>query len=241
MKRFEDQIKHDRRRINRRSLLLTAGQLGFAGVLGWRLRDLQIMQADQYQLMAEENRINVRLLPPQRGEIYDRNGLILAENEPSYRITLVKELAGDVDAILEKLVQLVPISDANLARARSELKRSAPFLPVTIADRVSWSDISKVAVNAPALPGVTPDVGMSRLYPFGENFAHVVGYVGPVSSRDLESRDDPDPRPLYMARPLIAVILITYFELGRLFRELTSETVGTQSIIIFIARNNWYS
>lgn len=193
MKRLEDQIKHDRRRINRRSLLLAAGQLGFAGVLGWRLRDLQIMQADQYQLMAEENRINVRLLPPQRGEIYDRNGLILAENEPSYRITLVKELAGDVDAILEKLVQLVPISDANLARARSELKRSAPFLPVTIADRVSWSDISKVAVNAPALPGVTPDVGMSRLYPFGENFAHVVGYVGPVSSRDLESRDDPDP------------------------------------------------
>ena len=84
MKRLEDQIKHDRRRINRRSLLLAAGQLGFAGVLGWRLRDLQIMQADQYQLMAEENRINVRLLPPQRGEIYDRNGLILAENEPSF-------------------------------------------------------------------------------------------------------------------------------------------------------------
>ncbi|MGB0687760.1 MAG: penicillin-binding protein 2 [Paracoccaceae bacterium] len=193
MKRLEDQIKHDRRRINRRSLLVGGAQLGFAGLLGWRMRYLQIEQADQYQLMAEENRINVRLLPPQRGEIYDRNGLIVAQNEPSYRITLVKELAGDVDEVLEKLVQLVPISDATLARARNELARSAPFLPVTIIDRVSWSDISKVAVNAPALPGVTPDVGMSRSYPFGENFAHVVGYVGPVSTRDLERRDDPDP------------------------------------------------
>ena len=99
MKRLEDQIKHDRRRINRRSLLVGGAQLGFAGLLGWRLRYLQIEQADQYQLMAEENRINVRLLPPQRGEIYDRNGLILAQNEPSYRITLVKELASDVDFV----------------------------------------------------------------------------------------------------------------------------------------------
>jgi len=72
------------------------------------------------------------------------------------------------------------------------MKRSAPFLPVTIADRISWEELSRVAANAPALPGVTPEVGLSRRYPLGAPFAHVAGYVGPVSQRDLERIEDPD-------------------------------------------------
>jgi penicillin-binding protein 2 len=67
------------------------------------------------------------------------------------------------------------------------------FVPVTVAERLSWEDFSKVAVNAPALPGVVPEVGQSRRYPLDTDFAHVVGYVGPVSEKDLEGLESPDP------------------------------------------------
>ena len=179
--------------LTRRSVILGSLQLSFAGVLALRMKHLQIEQADQFRLLADENRINIRLIPPKRGEIYDRNGIILAENEPSYRITLVKEDAGDVKAVLANLSKLVPLSQEDIERTFGELNRSAPFLPVTVTDRVSWDDVSRVGINTPALPGITPEVGLSRRYPLSENFTHLIGYVGPVSSRDLEQRQSPDP------------------------------------------------
>jgi penicillin-binding protein 2 len=73
------------------------------------------------------------------------------------------------------------------------MERRSPFVPVTLADRLSWEDFSRVAVNTPALPGITTEVGLSRHYPMGRDFAHVVGYVGPVSDFDLSKLEDPDP------------------------------------------------
>ncbi|MGA1759718.1 MAG: penicillin-binding protein 2, partial [Paracoccaceae bacterium] len=181
------------RKLTRRGMLVGGLQIGFGGLLALRMQHLQVDQADQFRLLADENRINVRLIPPARGEIYDRNGVIIAQNEPSYRITIVPEDAGDVDAVLRKLSYLVYVSDDDITRTKAEIKRSAPFLPVTILNRVTWDDISRVAVNAPSLPGVAPEVGLSRQYPLGDLFAHTVGYVGPVSSRDLERAETVDP------------------------------------------------
>lgn len=181
------------RKVSRRGMLVGGLQIGFGAMLALRMRHLQVDQADQFRLLADENRINVRLIPPARGEIYDRNGVILAQNEPSYRITIIPEDAGDVDLVLRKLSHLVYVSEEDIARTKAEIKRSAPFLPVTILNRVTWDDISRVAVNAPSLPGIAPEVGLSRQYPLEDLFAHAVGYVGPVSSRDLENSDDPDP------------------------------------------------
>ena len=118
-------------------------QLGFAGALALRMRNLQIEEAEQFRLLAEENRINVRLISPSRGEIYDRNGIILARNEPSYRITLIEEDAGDVERVLGKLAQLVPMSSEDLERTYAELDRNPSFLPVTVVDRVTWEDVSR--------------------------------------------------------------------------------------------------
>lgn len=193
MKRSPQDTALSWRKLSRRGVLVGGLQVGFGALLALRMRHLQVDQADQFRLLADENRINVRLIPPARGEIYDRNGVILAQNEPSYRITIVPEDAGDVDAVLRKLSYLVYVSDDDIARTKAEIKRSAPFLPVTILNRVTWDDLSRVAVNAPSLPGIAPEVGLSRQYPLGDLFAHTVGYVGPVSSRDLENSDDPDP------------------------------------------------
>ena len=180
-------------RTGRRGLLIGGLQLGFCGLLAWRMHHLQIENAESFRLVADENRINLRLVPNQRGEIYDRNGVKLAGNEASYSVTMVAEDAGDIDVIFERLSKLIDLSPEDIERSKAELERSAKFLPVTITDRLEREDIEKIHSNAPMLPGINPEIAFSRTYPLGEIFAHVVGYVGPVSSRDLEIREDPDP------------------------------------------------
>ena len=179
------------RKISRRGLILGAAQGGFLGLLVWRMRHLQVEEADQFRLLAEENRIKIRLIPPARGQIFDRNGLVVAENVPSYRIMMEQEEVVDVDDLIERLGRIVNLDPEEIERAREEMRRTR-IHPVTLADRVTWDEVSRVAVNAPALPGVRPEVGLSRRYPMQEEYAHLVGYVGPVSDYDLERIEAPD-------------------------------------------------
>ena len=166
-------------------------------VLGGRMRYLGVEQADQFRLLAEENRINIRLIPPARGLIQDRNGKLIAGNEQNYRVVITRETAGEaaggVEEVLNRLSHVIPITAEDMAEVLKDIKRNSPFVPITVADRLNWEDFSKVAVNGPALPGVTPEVGLSRVYPRDFDFAHVVGYVGPVSEKDLEGLESPDP------------------------------------------------
>lgn len=200
------------RKITRRGLILGGAQVGFMGLLALRLRYMQVEQADQFRLLADENRISIRLIPPARGRIFDRNGAVIAENVPSYRINMVREQAGDVDKVIARLAQLVELDPYELERARRDLRDLRGDTEVTVADRVSWEDISRVAVNAPALPGVTPQVGLSRRYPKGTDYAHIVGYVGPVSDRDLERIDAPNQ-----------LLLIPRFQIGKIGLEARRE------------------
>lgn len=193
MKRhLRDHIENSRM-MSRRALLLGTVQLGIVGALGWRMQSMQVEQADQFRLLAEENRINIRLLPPARGLVFDRNGIPLAENEQNYRVVMVREDAGDVEEVLDRLTKIVDLPPERVARALEEMKRRSPFVPVTIADRLSWEDVAKININAPALPGISAEVGLSRRYEFGADVGHVVGYVGPVSDYDLSRIDDQDP------------------------------------------------
>ncbi|MFV1599651.1 MULTISPECIES: penicillin-binding protein 2 [unclassified Phaeobacter] len=214
MKRNVKDVEASHRKLSRRALLLGGLQLAFAGGLAMRMRHLQVDQADQFRLLAEENRINLRLIPPARGQIYDRNGTILAQNAQSYRITVVPEDAGDVGDVIDKLSRLLTLDPEDIERAMAEMRRSPPFLPITLADQISWDDISKVAVNAPALPGITPEVGLTRVYPQHEDFAHVIGYVGPVSDYDLSKMEDPEP-----------VLMIPRFQIGKVGFEAKREDV----------------
>lgn len=181
------------RRITRRGLVVTGLQAGFIGLLAARLRYLQVNQAEEFRLLAEENRINIRLLPPARGLIFDRNDVPVAENHQNYRIVMVREQAGNVDEVLARLTRIVPLSDEDYAQALDALKRRAAFVPITIAEQLTWEQVAAVSANAPALPGVSAEVGLTRYYPLGSDFAHIVGYVGRVTARDLEKVDDQDP------------------------------------------------
>lgn len=192
MRRPERELEASSKKISRRGMLIGAAQVAFAGLLAARMRFLQVEEADKYRLLAEENRINIRLIPPARGQIFDRDGTPIALNEPSYRIVIVPEDSDDIHATIARLSTLIELDADDLNRALIEIERSPPFLPITLADRVKWDAVAKVAANSLALPGVTPDVGLSRRYPIGPSFAHVVGYVGPISDYDLERIENPD-------------------------------------------------
>ncbi|WP_417628501.1 penicillin-binding protein 2 [Pararhodobacter aggregans] len=205
MKRPPKDNEDSARVISRRAMLMGGAQMVFAGALVLRMRNLQLGQAEEFRLLADENRINIRLLPPSRGLIVDRNGTLLAGNVQNYRIVLVREDAGEPRAALERLAQLIPLSADEIDRAEREIMRHRPFVPVTIVDQLNWEEVARVAANAPAMPGITPEVGFNRHYPFGAEFAHSVGYVGPVSEADLAARETPEP-----------LLMIPRFQIGKI-------------------------
>jgi penicillin-binding protein 2 len=174
------------RSFSRRTLLIGAGQLAVFGALAGRLYYLQVVAADQYALLADENRINHRLLPPARGVVRDRNGVSLAGNRPTYRVLVIPEQAKDVAATLDAVGRLIPLAPERVAEVLAEAGRRRAFVPITIRDDLAWWELSRIAVHAPELPGVALDSGLLRDYPLREVTAHVVGYVGPVAESELD-------------------------------------------------------
>ncbi|MGB0855283.1 MAG: penicillin-binding protein 2 [Pikeienuella sp.] len=179
--------------ISRRGALMLGAQGLLMGALIWRMRDLQIEESETYRTLAEENRINVRLIAPARGEIFDRNGKKLAVNHQNYRVVMVREEAGDVEAVLDELGRLIEITPRQRNRALREMRSKAAFVPVTVAEHLDWEDFAQINANAPALPGVAPEVGLTRFYPEADVMGHVIGYVSRFSERDAARDDAKDP------------------------------------------------
>lgn len=193
------------RRITRRGMMLAGLQGLFIGTLAYRMRHLQVEQSGEFQLMADQNSVKIRLIPPARGLIHDRKGVLIAGNEQNYRVTITREDTEDVPGVLHDLSRLIALSDEDIARLMKDIDKRPPTLPITIAERLSWEEFSRVAVNAPVLTGITTEVGLSRFYPHGPDFAHVLGYVAAVSDYDLSKIPDPDP-----------VLQIPKFQIGKL-------------------------
>ena len=170
---------------NRRLALLGGGKLTLAAVLMGRMYYLQVLESDQYHMLAEENRISMRLLAPPRGLIMDRFGRELASNRQNYRVVLIAEQTKGVADTLDRLAHIVPINSHQRRRVLREVKRKRPFVPIKVAENLTWEQFARINVLLPDLPGVQPDVGEGRYYPVGVETAHIVGYVSSVSEADL--------------------------------------------------------
>jgi penicillin-binding protein 2 len=175
----------------RRALVLVGGKLALLTVVLGRMYHLQVLESDRYMTLAEDNRINLRLLPPPRGRIVDRFGEPLAFNRQNFRATLVAEKAKNARGVLESVSMLVPLTDHERGRILREVERSRRYMPVTLRENLTWEEVSALEVNAPDLPGVVTDVGRSRFYPLGPAVAHLVGYVGAASESDQSHDEDP--------------------------------------------------
>ncbi len=169
----------------RRSILLAGGKLALVSALAGRMYYLQVVESEKYRTLADDNRINLRLLPPPRGRILDRNGLELASNQQNYRLILVAERSPDVSETLDRIARLIDLPEHERRRVLRDARRQRRFMPVTVRENLEWEEVARIEFNAPDLPGVQIEVGQTRFYPHDEATAHLVGYVGAVAPNEL--------------------------------------------------------
>lgn len=181
----------EKRLIQQRLIIALLGVALMLGILIYRYYDLQVIQHDSFVTQSDRNRIQVQPVAPTRGLIYDRNGVLLADNRPSFRLSIVKERVKDLDNLLLTLQSLVDISSSDVDRFRKALKRArAPYQPTPIKLDLSPEEIAKISVNEYRLPGVEVEAELVRYYPHGELLAHTIGYVGRINERELASFDE---------------------------------------------------
>jgi penicillin-binding protein 2 len=154
------------RAFTRRAVVLGGAQVGLFAALVARLYGLQVLKAGEYALLADDNRINQRLLIPPRGRILDRRGRPLAQNMPTYRVRVVREQAGDIRATVARLAKVVAIEPKRIDEVADQAHFLRPFVPITVREDLSWEEVSLIAVNAPDLPGVLLDSSLLRDYRF---------------------------------------------------------------------------
>ena len=135
-------------------------------------------------MMSDENRISTRFLVPPRGLIYDRNGEIIAKNDQDFQALLVAEQSPNIEKTLQTFKQIIPLSAEEENKILKNIKNRRRFIPIKLKDNLSWDEVSKILLRAPDLPGVEIDEGLSRYYPYADIYAHVLGYVGPISDKD---------------------------------------------------------
>src|SRR5690349_5170517 len=159
-------------------------------ILVVRLFILQIVGHDIFSTLSQSNRLRLDSIAPNRGLIYDRNGVVLAENRPSYRLQLVPEEVKDLDATLQQLRKLIKIDDADIDRFHKERKRGRRFEGIPLRFNLSEDEVAHFAVNRYRFPGVDIVAGLVRHYPFGAMTAPVLGYVSRIDEDDLDKLDE---------------------------------------------------
>ena len=194
---FFEEVNARQGQFHRRVFLMggVAG-LGLLALSG-RLMQLQLVESGRYQNLSAANQYNFRITPPPRGRIVDRYGVELAGNRPNFRLLIARDEVSDPNVTLDQVSELVPIDDVKRKQVIRDLVNSPRFVPVSVADDLTWEEFARVNVRAPELPGVTADMGEARVYPFGGAFAHVIGYVSRVSADDMK-KEGPSPDPVLL-------------------------------------------
>ena len=151
---------------------------------------LQVLQHEEYRTRSEANRIKPRPVVPARGLIYDRNGKLLADNVPAYRLEVTPDQVEDLDATLAQLDALIGLSEEEVQQFKANRRATRGFRPVVLKLRLGEDQRSRLAVSRYRFPGVDVVPYLTRRYPRGDLFAHVVGYVGRLDADDLEALGD---------------------------------------------------
>ena len=175
--------------IHRRALLVGGIQIGLMGLLAGRLVQLQVLDGDRYSRRAEDNRTAERLLAPERGEIVDRRGRPLARNRETYRLLLVPEQTGSIEAALDDIARFATVGPTARERIHKAVLAQPAFEPVIVLDDLSWEEITRLSLAIAEREGIFTSAVLRRIYPLGAAAAHPVGYVGRVSQTELEQSD----------------------------------------------------
>ncbi|MEE4697832.1 penicillin-binding protein 2 [Pseudomonas alliivorans] len=179
------------RLVNQRLIACAILVAVLAGSLIARMYFLQVTEFEYHSTISENNRVHVLPIPPERGLIYDRNGEVLADNRPSFNLTLTRERAGDWHKVIDELMTLLSLPDEDRILFDKELKQVRhPFEPATLLYELTEEQIAILAVNQYLLPGVDVAAQFVRHYPLGDHFAHSIGYVGRINEKEASQLDN---------------------------------------------------
>lgn len=183
----------ERRLFQRRAMVSLAVVVMLIAVVLGRFYYLQLVQHQTYSTLSEKNRVQVQSIPPTRGLIYDRNGVLLAQNRPVFSVTMVPERIGSIEATLARIDQLIGIPEADAERFRKRVREyRRPFEPIPVRYNLTEQEIATLAVHRHALPGVEVDAELVRYYPHANLTAHALGYVGRINENELREVDPID-------------------------------------------------
>ncbi len=176
---------------SRRAFVIGSLQGAFLVLLGGRLAWLQTVEGNKYKTLAENNRINLKMMAPARGQIVDRFGVPFAVNNQNFRVLVIPEQTDDLKESLKKLSHLIKLPEGTIENVLKLAKKSPVYTPIEVTDDLNWQEVATVEVNIPDLPGMSIDAGEVRHYPFADAAAHIIGYVGTASKKDQEGDSDP--------------------------------------------------
>ncbi|MDY6942877.1 MAG: penicillin-binding protein 2 [Pseudomonadota bacterium] len=179
----------ERRIVASRGIIAVGAMVLLFTLLIARLAYLQIYSHEHYATLSQDNRVRIQPIAPTRGLIFDRNGVLLAENLPSYRLDVIPEEVDDLDDTLARLKQVVNLSDDEITRFQQQLKRHRVFDSVPLRYRMSEEELARFAVDRIHFPGVEMRADLTRHYVYGQSTAHVIGYVGAIDEDDLKEMD----------------------------------------------------
>ncbi len=211
----------------RRSFIALLIVLSLMIILISNLYYLQVKRYEDYQTRSNGNRIKVLPVAPNRGLIFDRNGVLLAENRPVFSLEVVPEEIEDLDETLLHLAQLLDISDDQIADFREAMKRQRRFKPVALMNRLTPSEVAIFSANQHRFPGVSVEARLARHYPFGSALTHVLGYVAKINKKDLQKLEEAGQEANYAATHDIGKLGIEKYH-----EELLHGEVGYQEVEI---------
>ncbi|MES2869133.1 MAG: penicillin-binding protein 2 [Pseudomonadota bacterium] len=185
----------EKRLVNKRLIACAALVLSISCALIGRMYFLQVTEFDYNSTVSENNRVHVLPIPPERGFIYDRNGVLLADNQPSFNMTLTRERAGDTAKVLDTVFSILHLPEEDHAIFAKAMKQARhPFDPSTLLYELTEEQIALLAVNQFRLPGIDVEAQFVRHYPQGDHFAHSVGYVGRINEKEAKQLDSTEYR-----------------------------------------------
>ncbi len=186
---FKD-LYHETRIFNRRALICWVALIILTCLLALRLFYLQVVQHDRYATLSDQNRVLLQPIAPNRGLVYDRNGILLAGNRATHSLNVTMERVGDLEETLASLGKIIPVSERDLERFSERLKDPRrPYQSVPVRFKLTEQEIAKIAVQIHKLSGISVEAQLVRHYPLAASMAHVLGYVGRINKQELERID----------------------------------------------------
>ncbi len=208
-----------------RAIVAFLGIVVMMGLLITNLYHIQVNQYQDYKTRSNDNRIKIVPIAPNRGLIYDRNGVLLAENRPVFSLEITPEKIKDMDDTIARLQQILDISPEQVERFKKEMRQTRRFKSVPILTQLTEEQVAKFSVNQHKFPGVTVNANLKRFYPYGEVLTHVIGYVSRINDRDMQRlvREEKDAN--YQATRDIGKLGIE-----RYYEDLLHGTAGYQEV-----------